>query len=87
MTWSREHARNSLGHYDPAHNTIVVSRIFDRPQVPRFAIEYLVYHEMLHLKHPVKLRGTRRCVHPAGFQEEERLFPELEKAKQYLKRL
>ncbi|HSE50293.1 MAG TPA: hypothetical protein VLA96_13885 [Terriglobales bacterium] len=87
MTWSRERARNSLGHYDPAHNTIVVSRIFDRPQVPRFAIEYLVYHEMLHLKHPVKLRGTRRCVHPAAFQEEERLFPDLEKAKQYLKQL
>jgi hypothetical protein len=87
MTWSREHARNSLGHYDPAHNTIVVSRIFDRPQVPRFAIEYLVYHEMLHLKHPVKLRGTRRCVHPVAFQEEEKLFPDLEKAKQYLKQL
>jgi hypothetical protein len=87
MTWSREHARNSLGHYDPAHNTIVVSRIFDRPQVPRYAVEYLVYHEMLHLRHPVKLRGTRRCVHPAAFQAEEKLFPELEKAKAYLKRL
>ncbi len=87
MTWSREHARNSLGHYDPAHNTIVVSRIFDRPQVPRYAIEYLVYHEMLHLRHPVKLRGTRRCVHPVAFQEEERLFPDLEKAKAFLKRL
>ncbi|MBI2677519.1 MAG: M48 family peptidase [Candidatus Koribacter versatilis] len=87
MTWSREHARNSLGHYDPAHNTIVVSRIFDRPQVPRYAVEYLVYHEMLHLRHPVKLRGARRCVHPAALQEEERLFPELEKAKAFLKRL
>ena len=87
MTWSREHARNSLGHYDPAHNTIVVSRIFDRPQVPRYAVEYLVYHEMLHLKHPVKLRGSRRCVHPKSFQEEEKLFPELEAAKAYLKRL
>jgi hypothetical protein len=87
MTWSRDHARNSLGHYDPAHNTIVVSRIFDRPQVPRYAIEYLVYHEMLHLKHPVKLRGTRRCVHSTAFQAEEKLFPELEAAKTYLKRL
>ena len=87
MTWSREHARNSLGHYDPAHNTIVVSRIFDRPQVPRYALEYLVYHEMLHLRHPVKLRGSRRCVHPKAFQEEEKLFPELERAKAFLKRL
>ena len=51
------------GMTDPAHNTIVVSRIFDQPSVPRHAIEYLVYHEMLHLRHPVKLRGSRRCVH------------------------
>lgn len=87
MTWSRDQARNSLGHYDPAHNAIVVSRIFDHSRVPRYAIEYIVYHEMLHLKHPVKLRGSRRCVHSAEFQAEERLFPQLEKAKQFLKRL
>ena len=87
MTWSRDHARNSLGHYDPAHNAIVVSRIFDHPAVPRCALEYIVYHEMLHLKHPVKLRGNRRCVHSAAFQAEERLFPGLENAKQFLKRL
>jgi len=87
MTWSRDHARNSLGHYDPAHNTIVISRVFDRPEVPRYAVEYLMYHEMLHLKHPVRLRGSRRCVHPRQFQAEEKLFPELEQAKRFLKRL
>jgi len=87
MTWSRDHARNSLGHYDPAHNAIVVSRVFDHPAVPRCAIEYIVYHEMLHLKYPVKLRGNRRCVHSAAFQAEERLFPGLENAKQFLKQL
>ena len=87
MTWSRDHARNSLGHYDPAHNAIVVSRIFDHPRVPRYAVEYIVYHEMLHLKHPVKLRGSRRCVHSAEFQAEEKLFPHLDKARQFLKQL
>ncbi|HSM87034.1 MAG TPA: hypothetical protein VLT16_12820, partial [Candidatus Limnocylindrales bacterium] len=87
MTWSSNHSRHSLGHYDPAHNTIVVSRIFDRPQVPRYAIEYLVYHEMLHLRHPVKMRGSRRCVHPRAFQEEEKLFPHLKEAKRFLKEL
>ena len=87
MTWSRDHARNSLGHYDPAHNAIVVSRIFDRPRVPRFAVEYIVYHEMLHLKHPVKLRGSRRCVHSADFQAEEKLFPQLDEVKQFLRHL
>ncbi|PYY00685.1 MAG: hypothetical protein DMG64_11330 [Acidobacteria bacterium] len=87
MTWSRYASRQSLGHYDPAHNTIVISRVFDRADMPRYAVEYLVYHEMLHLKHPVKLNGSRRCVHPKAFQDEEKLFPELEKAKELLKRL
>jgi hypothetical protein len=87
MTWSRYASKQSLGHYDPSHNTIVISRVFDRADMPRYAVEYLVYHEMLHLKHPVKLNGSRRCVHPRAFQEEERLFPELEQAKALLKAL
>ena len=29
LTWSRSHSRNRLGHYDPAHNAIVISRAFD----------------------------------------------------------
>src|SRR5437868_10949460 len=87
ITWSSERARNRLGHYDPAHNTIVVSRVFDHPRVPKYAVEYIVYHEMLHLKYPVKLRGSRRCVHSAEFQAEEKLFPQLEEVKDFLKQL
>ena len=87
LTWSRNHSRNSLGHYDPAHNAIVVSRIFDHPRVPQYAVDYIVYHEMLHLKHPVRLRGSRRCVHSAEFQAEEKLFPQLEAVKRFLKQL
>jgi hypothetical protein len=87
LTWSGHHAKRILGHYDAAHNTIVVSRVFDRPTTPRYAIEYLMYHEMLHLKHPVTVRSGRRCVHSRAFQAEERLFPDLEAAKAYLKRL
>jgi len=87
MTWSGEHARNRLGHYDPAHNAIVVSRVFDHARVPRCAVEYIVYHEMLHLKHPVRLRGSRRCIHSSEFQAEERMFPQLEDALRFLKRL
>jgi predicted metal-dependent hydrolase len=87
MTWSQHASKQSLGHYDPSHNTIVISRVFDRSDMPLYAVEYLVYHEMLHLKHPVRLNGSRRCVHPKAFQEEERLFPDLEQAKALLKRL
>ncbi|MFZ3262828.1 MAG: SprT-like domain-containing protein [Terriglobales bacterium] len=85
LTWSREHARNRLGHYDPAHNAIVISRVFDDPRVPRYAVEYILYHEMLHLKHPVKLHGSRRCVHSKEFVAEENLFPEVGLAKKFLR--
>jgi hypothetical protein len=85
LTWSREHARNRLGHYDPAHNAIVISRVFDDARVPRYVVDYIVYHEMLHLKHPVKLRGSRRCVHSREFLAEENLFPEVAQAKNFLR--
>ena len=87
LTWSEHMAKRSLGHYDAAHNTIVVSRVFDRPSSPRYAIEYLLYHEMLHLKHPVKMRGLRRCVHSREFKAEEALFPQLKEARAFIKRL
>jgi predicted metal-dependent hydrolase len=85
LTWSQNHARSSLGHYDPAHNAIVISRVFDHPRVPRCAVEYILFHEMLHLKHPVRLSGGRRCVHSREFRAEENLFPELEQARKFLR--
>ncbi len=85
LTWSQNRARSSLGHYDPAHNAIVISRVFDDPRVPRYAVEYILYHEMLHLKHPVELRGSRRCVHSREFRAEENLFPEIAPAKKFLR--
>ena len=87
MSWSPSKTRRILGHYDPAHNAIVISRIFDHSSIPRYAVEYIVYHEMLHLKHPVRLRGSRRCVHSAEFHAEEQLFPQLEQANAFLKGL
>ena len=87
MSWSPSKTRRILGHYDPAHNAIVISRIFDHPVVPEYVLAYIVYHEMLHLKHPVKLRGSRRCVHSAEFQAEEKLFPRVDEANAFLKRL
>lgn len=87
MSWSQSKTRRILGHYDPAHNAIIISRIFDHPVVPRYVLDYIVHHEMLHLKHPVKLRGSRRCVHSPEFQAEEKLFPRAAEAERFLKRL
>ena len=87
LSWSRTRSRTMLGHYDPAHNAIIISRIFDRPGVPRMLAEYIVFHEMLHLRHPVEHRRSRRCVHTPEFKQAERAFPRLAEAQALLKSL
>jgi hypothetical protein len=87
LGWSRRPSRTLLGHYDPSHNAIVLSRILDRAEVPRLAVEYVVYHEMLHLRYPVEHRGARRCVHTPEFKRAEAGFPNLAEAKKALKSL
>jgi hypothetical protein len=86
LAWSQEKARNLLGHFDPAHNAIVISRVFDQPHIPLYAVEYLLYHEMLHLRHPVTMNGSRRVVHPREFLADEKRFPDYERARLFLKR-
>jgi hypothetical protein len=87
ISWSLKRARRRLAHFDPAHNAIVISRAFDHPAVPRYVVEYIVYHEMLHLRHPIGSKNGRRCVHSAEFQAEERLFVPLKEAKRFLNEL
>ena len=87
LGWSRGASRSMLGHYDPSHNAIIVSRIFDQPKIPEVALEYVMFHEMLHLRYPVDHQGSRRRVHTREFREAEKGFPELQEAKEILKRL
>ena len=74
-------------HFDPSHNAIIISRIFDRKAAPALALEYVMYHEMLHLRFPVDHTGARRRVHTKEFREAEKKFPQLKDAKELLKRL
>lgn len=86
LGWSMRPSRRLLGHYDPAHHAIVISSIFDTPKTPLYVVEYILYHEMLHIKHPAEYRTERRCVHTPGFRAEEKKFPEYTQAVRYLKR-
>src|ERR1700685_2535368 len=87
LGWSRGVSRNRLGHFDPSHNAIIVSRIFDSPTVPGVALEYVMFHEMLHLRHPVEHNGARRRVHTREFHQAEKQFVKLQEAKETLKKL
>lgn len=87
LGWGPVRARHNLAHYDAAHNVILVSTVFDHPGMPRWVLAYVLYHEMLHLKFPVRTRGSRRLIHPPEFQVEERKFPRWREAEAFLKTL
>ncbi len=87
LGWSRQASRTMLGHYDPPHNAIVLSGILDRPETPRLAVEYVLFHEMLHLRYPAEHEGARRCVHTRAFKDAEKQFENLRAAKTLLRAL
>jgi len=87
LGWSHKNSHRILGHYDSGHGTIIVSRKLDSPSVPRYLVEYVVYHEMLHIRFPVERRGQRRVVHSREFREAEKKFPQYELACRQIKHL
>lgn len=87
LGWSRQASRTMLGHFDPSHNAIIISKLLDTEKAPRLAVEYVLFHEMLHLRFPVEHRGARRCVHTADFKKAEREFAGWKEAQETLKKL
>ena len=87
LGWSKRNWRAQLGCFDPGLDQIVVNTRLDRAEVPRYVVEYVLYHEMLHLRYPVEQRGARRCVHTPAFKEAERQFERLREAKAMLRKL
>jgi len=87
LGWSHQKSHRVLGHYDSGHTTIIVSRKLDSRLIPRYVLEYVVFHEMLHMRFPVECRGQRRVIHSREFREAERKFPQYESACRQIKRL
>jgi len=87
LTWSARKTRRILGHHDYVHETIVISRSLDNDDVPEFLVEFVLYHEMLHMKHRPKLSNGRRVYHTAAFRADERRFDYYDAAMAELEKL
>lgn len=85
ITWGRRASRRRqrtirLGSYSPEERLIRINPALDRPFVPRYFVEWVVYHEMLHHVLGVPVVEGRRRIHTAAFRAMERAFPEAERA-------
>jgi predicted metal-dependent hydrolase len=85
LGWSAQSWRSQLGCFDPALNQIVINKRLDHPQVPEYVVSYVLYHEMLHVKHPMRFVRCRRESHSAKFRSEEKQFGEYQSATKFLK--
>ena len=60
--------RSILGHHDHIYDSITISKTLDSKDIPEWFVEYILYHEMLHIKHPARLINGRRYYHTSAFQ-------------------
>jgi hypothetical protein len=84
LTWSSQKTFRILGHHDRVHDHITISRSLDSHKVPRFVVEYVVFHEMLHIVHPTRVKNGRRYHHTAEFRRDERNFPQFDAADKWI---
>ena len=84
LGWSTRGWRRQFGSFDPGPNQILLNCRMDRREVPRYVVEYVLYHEMLHVKHPTRKSGCSLLSHSPEFRTEEKLFPEFERARKAL---
>ena len=85
--WSVRGWRRQFGCYDPGPNQILLNRRMDRPGIPQFVVEYVLYHEMLHVKHPTRRSGCTLVSHSPEFRAEEKRFDQFTLARKVLDHL
>ncbi len=78
--WGRHPAKRRrksirLGVYDHQTREIRIHPAMDRPEVPAFFLEFIVFHEMLHQLFPSPDGGSRKIHHPRAFRDREKAFP------------
>ncbi len=88
LGWSPRVSRRLYGHHDAAHNAIVINRMLDHERVPPFVVADILHHELLHIKHGVKIGDSgRRTIHPPEFKRDEARYHDHALAQAFLRRL
>lgn len=93
ITWglrggNRKRRRTSMkmGSYSVEERLIRIHPALDRDFVPRYFVEWIMFHEMLHAVYPVNVVSGRRQFHPPEFLAHERTFHEYYRARDWERR-
>ncbi len=92
ITWGartgKVRRRNSIkmGSYSVEDRLIRIHRSLDREFVPRFFVAWIVFHEMLHQVHDIRVKNGRREFHSKEFMADEAHFDQYEEARSWERR-
>lgn len=86
LSWSPKRSRSQLGYHDRHLNLVVLSRWLDKKSVPDMVLDYIMYHELLHIVVPPEPRNGRRVVHSREFKRREQEYEYYDAAIRWLKR-
>ncbi len=87
LGWVKESPATRLGFYFAPLRLLAINKAFDSERVPRYALEFVVYHELLHHLDAIDGRPRRRVHHTKEFREQERLFSSYIDAERWLRRI
>jgi hypothetical protein len=87
LAWSATRSRRILGRYDATHHTVFISLFFDSPLVPDFVLDYILYHELLHIQHPSRATDCRFVNHTPEFRADERKFKSYKNATEWIRKI
>ena len=87
LAWVAESPAKRLGYYFDPLDLLVVNRVFDSERVPRYVLEFVVYHELLHHIDAESGKRARRVQHTRRFREQERRFSSYATAEEWLRKL
>ncbi|MBM3222366.1 MAG: SprT family zinc-dependent metalloprotease [Candidatus Tectomicrobia bacterium] len=88
ITWSRRPPRRQrtsmrFGSYQERDRLIRIHCLLDQSFVPRYVVEHVVFHEMLHQLIPRQQVHGRWSIHPPEFRRQERRFTYYQQAEQW----
>ena len=91
ITWGRRAPRRPrrsirFGAYDSRARLIRIHPLLDQAFVPRYVVETVVFHEMLHQLNPPQRINGRWAIHTPAFRRAERRFPYFEHAEAWQRR-
>lgn len=84
--WSPRVNHTTMGSYNTNEDILMINRGLDRPDVPGYVLDFVMYHELLHKALGVKTAGSRRMAHTKEFRDLEQRHPDYERAQAFIQK-